>query len=152
SDQAQQLVGELRGTIIPRTFAGTGARVYLGGDLPQFVDWKSEMDLKTPVVFGFVLGLSFLLLLLVFRSVAIPLKAIVMNLLSVGAAYGLIVLVFQHGVGADFLGFAQTDQVEFWLPLFLFSILFGLSMDYHVFLLSRVKEEYQRTGDNKLAV
>lgn len=149
---AQQTVRELREDVIPQAFRGTGATVRVGGDLASFVDVKAETDAKVPVVFGFVLGLSFILLLLVFRSIAIPAKAILMNLLSVGAAYGLVVLVFQHGFLADQLGFIRTDQIEFWLPLFLFSILFGLSMDYHVFLLSRVKEEYGKTGDNKLAV
>jgi len=151
-EAAQALVRELRESIIPVAFDGSNATVYLGGNLPVFVDMKGEMDGKTPVVFAFVLGLSFILLLMVFRSIAIPTKAIVMNLLSVGAAYGLVVAVFQHGWGADLLGFQQVEQIEFWLPLFLFSILFGLSMDYHVFLLSRVKEEFVRTGDNKLAV
>ena len=106
----------------------------------------------TPIVFVFVLGLSFVLLTLVFRSIVIPAKAILMNLLSVGAAYGLLVLVFQEGVGADLLGFQQTDKIEAWLPLFLFSILFGLSMDYHVFLLSRIRERFDQTHDNNEAV
>jgi len=105
-----------------------------------------------------VLGLSFILLTIVFRSLVVPAKAIVMNLLSVGAAYGAIVLVFQKGgpaIGkaiADALGFQQVDAIEAWLPLFLFSILFGLSMDYHVFLLSRIREEYDKTHDNAEAV
>jgi RND superfamily putative drug exporter len=105
-----------------------------------------------PLVFGLVLGNSFLLLLIVFRSIVVPIKAVLMNVLSVGAAYGLLVLVFQHGIGADLLGFQQAPAIEFWLPLFLFSILFGLSMDYHVFLLSRIKEHYDETGDNKASV
>jgi RND superfamily putative drug exporter len=151
-EEAQQIVKDLRNDLVPQAFAGSGARVLVGGNLPIFVDGKTEMNGKLPVVFGFVLGLSFILMLLVFRSIAIPAKAIVMNLLSVGAAYGLVVLVFQHGFLADQLGLIQTPQIEFWLPLFLFSILFGLSMDYHVFLLSRVKEEYTRTGNNKEAV
>ncbi len=149
---SQDLAAEMRGTLIPSAFDGSGATARLGGELAVFVDVKAENDTKTPLVFVFVLGLSFLLLLMVFRSIAIPTKAILMNLLSVGAAYGLLVLVFQHGFLADRLGLIQTEQIEFWLPLFLFSILFGLSMDYHVFLLSRVKEEYTRTGDNKQAV
>jgi putative drug exporter of the RND superfamily len=146
------MMDDLRDNVVPAAFAGTSAQAYVGGELPSYIDAKAEMDSRLPVVFGFVLGLSFLLLLLVFRSIAIPTKAILMNLLSVGAAYGLVVLVFQHGFLASQLGFTQVDQIAFWLPLFLFSILFGLSMDYHVFLLSRVKEEYGRTGDNKLAV
>jgi putative drug exporter of the RND superfamily len=88
----------------------------------------------------------------VFRSIVVPIKAIILNLLSVGAAYGLIVLVFQKGVGADLLGFQQVDAIEAWLPLFLFSILFGLSMDYHVFLLSRIRERFDQTGDNTESV
>jgi RND superfamily putative drug exporter len=148
---SRQLVADLRSDTAS-AFKGSGAQAYVTGDLPGFFDVKAQTDSAVPVVFAFVLGLSFLLLLLVFRSVAIPAKAILMNLLSVGAAYGLIVAVFQKGFLASELGFRQTQQVEFWLPLFLFSILFGLSMDYHVFLLSRVKEEYDRTGDNKLAV
>ncbi len=90
--------------------------------------------------------------MLAFRSVVVPATAIVMNLLSVGAAYGLMTLVFQHGVGASIFGFQQVAAIEQWVPLFLFSVLFGLSMDYQVFLLSRIKEEYERTGDNKGAV
>ena len=90
--------------------------------------------------------------MVVFRSLVIPVKAIIMNLLSVGAAYGLLVVVFQKGLGADLFGFQQTDVIDLWIPLFLFSILFGLSMDYHVFLLSRIKERYDQTGDNTEAV
>ena len=93
-----------------------------------------------------MLGLSFILLTLAFRSIVVPLKAIVMNLLSVGAAYGLLVLVFQKGVGNELLGFQQVDAIEAWVPLFLFSVLFGLSMDYHVFLLSRIREHYDADG------
>jgi RND superfamily putative drug exporter len=110
------------------------------------------MNTFLPIVIGFVLSLSFLLLLMVFRSIVIPLKAIVMNLLSVGAAYGLIVLVFQEGVGNGLFGFEQSDQIEAWLPVFLFAVLFGLSMDYHVFLLSRIQETFLKTGDNNYAV
>jgi RND superfamily putative drug exporter len=98
-------------------------------------------------VIGAVLGLSFILLLLAFRSITISIASIIMNLLSVGAAYGLVVLVFQKGVGIELFGWEQVDQIEFWLPLFMFSILFGLSMDYHVFMLSRIKEHYDETGD-----
>jgi RND superfamily putative drug exporter len=149
---AVRIVDDLRAETIPQAFENSGATAYLGGITPSYVDAKAEMDAKLPIVFGFVLTLSFILLLLVFRSVAIPAKAIVMNLLSVGASYGIIVLVFQHGVGAELLGFSETPRIAFWIPLFLFSILFGLSMDYHVFLLSRVKEEYTRSGNNTYAV
>ena len=105
-----------------------------------------------PIVFAFVLGLSFILLMIAFRSIVVPIKAILMNLLSVGAAYGLLVLVFQKGIGNELFGFQQVDAIEAWLPLFLFAVLFGLSMDYHVFLLSRIRELYTRTGDNTEAV
>ena len=112
----------------------------------------------TPIIILLVLGLSFMLLTVVFRSIVVPAKAIVMNLLSVGAAYGLITLIFQKGGPAwaasiaDALGFIRVDAIESWLPLFLFSILFGLSMDYQVFLLTRIREEYDKTKDNAEAV
>ena len=96
----------------------------------------------------FVLGLSFVILLVVFRSIVVPLKAIVMNLLSVGAAYGLMVAVFQHGYGAGLLGFSQVERIDAWVPLFMFASLVGLSMDYHVFLLSRIREQFDATHDN----
>ena len=104
------------------------------------------------MVFAFVLGLSLILLTIAFRSVVVALTAIVLNLLSVGAAYGLLVLVFQHGVGTGLLGFQQVDAIDAWVPLFLFSVLFGLSMDYQVFLLSRIKERYDQIGDTSEAV
>jgi uncharacterized membrane protein YdfJ with MMPL/SSD domain len=99
-----------------------------------------------------VLGLTLILLTIVFRSIVIAGTAVVFNLLSVGAAYGLLVLVFQHGVGAGLLGFTQADTIEAWVPLFLFSVLFGLSMDYQVFLLSRIRERYLESGDSREAV
>ena len=105
------------------------------------------MDSWLPIVFVFVLGLSFVLLTIAFRSIVVPATAISMNLLAVGAAYGLLVLVFVKGVGNELFGFQQVDTIEAWVPLFLFSVLFGLSMDYQVFLLSRIKERYAQTGD-----
>jgi RND superfamily putative drug exporter len=115
-------------------------------------DFNQTTDTFTPIVFAFVLGLSFILLTVAFRSIVVPVTSIIMNLLSVGAAYGLVVLVFQKGVGARLLGFREVDAIESWLPLFLFSILFGLSMDYHVFLVSRIRERFDQTGDNDEAV
>ena len=100
------------------------------------------------IAFAFVLTMSFILLMMVFRSIVVALKSIILNLLSVGAAYGLLVLVFQKGVGSDLLGFRQAETIEAWLPLFLFAILFGLSMDYHIFLLSRIRERFDQTQDN----
>ena len=99
-------------------------------------------------MFAFVLGLSFIILLIVFRSIVVPIKAMIMNLLSVGAAYGLMVLVFQQAVSNELFGFAKVEQIESWVPLFMFAVLFGLSMDYRVFLLTRIRERYERSGDN----
>lgn len=152
TSEGRDAITRLRNEQIPAAFAGTGADVLVGGDAAFMTDYVHVINSRTPEIFAFVLGLSFLLLLLAFRSIVVPLKAIVMNLLSVGAAYGLIVLVFQHGVGASLFGFQQTDVIESWIPLFLFTVLFGLSMDYHVFLLSRIKERYDHTGDNSESV
>jgi putative drug exporter of the RND superfamily len=152
SEVATSSIDRIRDEYVPQAFEGTDAEVLVGGDTAFNKDFFDLTDTYTPIVFGFVLGLSFLLLMLVFRSIVVPLKAIVMNLLSVGAAYGLIVLVFQEGVGADLFGFQQVEAIEAWLPLFLFSVLFGLSMDYHVFLLSRIREHFVETLDNTESV
>ncbi|HEX6131809.1 MAG TPA: MMPL family transporter [Actinomycetota bacterium] len=150
-------IDRLREDVVPAAFEGTDATVLVGGMPAIFRDFVRQTDDYQPIVLAFVLGLSFLLLMTVFRSIVVPLKAVVMNLLSVGAAYGAIVLVFQHGVGIGFFNaigfqFQQVEAIEAWLPLMLFSILFGLSMDYHVFLLSRIREEYDKTGDNTESV
>jgi putative drug exporter of the RND superfamily len=137
---------------IASAFEGTDATVLVGGDTAFNKDFFDLAESYTPIVFALVLGLSFLLLTVVFRSIVVPIKAIILNLLSVGAAYGLIVLVFQKGFLADLLGFRQVDVIEAWLPLFLFSVLFGLSMDYHVFLLSRIREHFDKTLDNTRSV
>jgi len=142
----------LREEYIPAAFANTDAKVYVGGETAWVIDFGGLIDRYTPWVFSFVLGLSFVILLVVFRSIVVPLKAIVMNLLSVGAAYGLMVTVFQHGHGAGLLGFSQVERIDAWVPLFMFAILFGLSMDYHVFLLSRIKEQFDATHDNAASV
>ncbi|MGE0601886.1 MAG: MMPL family transporter [Dehalococcoidia bacterium] len=152
SPDAMSALRRLRSDYIPEAFDGTRADVVVGGGTAGTVDYIDTMNTYLPIVIGFVLTLSFVLLLMVFRSIVIPLKAIVMNLLSVGAAYGLIVLVFQMGVGNELFGFNQSDQIEAWLPVFLFAVLFGLSMDYHVFLLSRIQETFLKTGDNNYAV
>ena len=105
-----------------------------------------------PIALALVLALSFILLTMVFRSIVIPVTAIIMNLLSVGAAYGILVLVWQKGVGNELFGFPQVDVIQAWLPIMLFAILFGLSIDYQVFLISRIRERYLQTGDNNEAV
>ena len=142
----------LRENLIPAAFVGVPAEVYVGGLTAETADFYGIVDVYTPIVFVFVLGLSFIILMMVFRSIVIPIKAIIMNLLSVGATYGLLVLVFQKGIGANLFGFQRAEVIDAWLPLFLFTILFGLSMDYHVFLLSRIRERYDETGNNTEAV
>jgi RND superfamily putative drug exporter len=151
-DEAVAAVRDLRDRLVPQTFAGTDADPLVGGTTSENIDYFDNVTKPAPYVFAFVLGLTLVLLTIAFRSVAIALAALVLNLLSVGAAYGLLVLVFQHGVGADLLGFRQVDRIEAWVPLFLFSVLFGLSMDYQVFLLSRVRERYDQTRDTRDAV
>ena len=151
-EAAIDAVRDLRADVIPRTFDGAGAEVLVTGDTAEELDYHETVDAWLPRVFAFVLGLSFVLLTIAFRSIVVPLKAIVLNLLSVGAAYGLLVLVFQEGVGAELLGLTRSESVAAWVPLFLFAVLFGLSMDYQVFLLSRIRERYQRTGDSDDAV
>ncbi len=147
--EALNTIRDLRSKLIPEAFANVPEDSYealVGGGPAEVVDSVKITDEYLPVVFASVLSLSFILLLLAFRSITISIASILMNLLSVGAAYGLVVLVFQKGFLIDFFGFEQVDQIEFWLPLFMFSILFGLSMDYHVFMLSRIKERYDETG------
>jgi RND superfamily putative drug exporter len=158
TDIAVEGIKDLRGTMVPRAFDGVkGAEVLVGGNPGYYTDYLDVVGRYEWIVLAFVLGLSFVLLTVVFRSIVLPIKAILMNVLSVGAAYGALVLVFQKGVGIGFFNaigfqFQRTPAIEAWLPLFLFSVLFGLSMDYHVFLLSRIREEYDRTGDNTEAV
>jgi uncharacterized membrane protein YdfJ with MMPL/SSD domain len=152
SDRALSAVRHLRSKTIPDLFGGTGAEVLVGGRTAENVDYADSVTKPTPYVFIFVLGFTFVLLTLAFRSVVVAGTAIVLNLLSVGAAYGLIVLVFEKGIGNGIFGFQQVDAIEAWVPLFLFSVLFGLSMDYQVFLLSRIKERYDQTGDTTASV
>jgi putative drug exporter of the RND superfamily len=151
-ERAIGAVRDLRSDAIPRAFAGVDAEVLVTGDTAEELDYHDTVDAWTVPVFAFVLGLSFVLLTIAFRSIVVPLKAIVLNLLSVGAAYGLLVLVFQEGIGNELLGLTAAENVAAWVPLFLFSVLFGLSMDYQVFLLSRIRERYLRTGDSDEAV
>jgi uncharacterized membrane protein YdfJ with MMPL/SSD domain len=144
---------ELRDVIIPATVGGVeGVTVNVTGDAAGSEDFANKLNQRLPLIFAFVFILAFLLMLVTFRSIVIPIKAILLNLLSVGAAYGVLVLVFQNGHGESLLGFTSTGGVANWLPLFLFVVLFGLSMDYHVFILSRVKELYDRGMSNDRAV
>ena len=146
-------VRRLREEYIPQSFAGAPASVVVGGDTAVRIDQIDGTGDYLPIVIAVVLGLSFVLLTVAFRSIVIPAKAIVMNLLSVGAAYGLLVLVFQKGVGNELFGFQQVEVIQTWIPLFLFAVLFGLSMDYHVFLISRIRERYlqSRNTDDSVA-
>ena len=150
SGEANDAVEELRDRLIPESGLPDG--VLVGGATAINVAFFDLVSMWTPIVIGIVLALSFVLLLFVFRSIIVPLKAIILNLLSVGAAYGLLVIVFQKGFGADVFGFTQVQFVEAWVPLFLFTILFGLSMDYEVFLLSRIRERFDQTGKNEESI
>jgi RND superfamily putative drug exporter len=152
SPEAISAVRELRGETVPEAFGGTDTEVLVGGTSSENIDYFDSVIDPAPFVIGLVLLLTLLFLTVVFRSVVIAGTAVALNLLSVGAAYGLLVLVFQYGVGADLLGFQETDRIEAWVPLFLFSVLFGLSMDYQVFLLSRIRERFDETRDTADAV
>jgi RND superfamily putative drug exporter len=135
----------LRDEVIPSTIERVpGTAVHVTGIAAGSKDFNDTMKSHLPLVFAFVLGLAFVLLLVTFRSIVIPIKAIVLNLLSVGASYGILKLVFQDGHGEGLLGFTALGGITSWLPLFLFVILFGLSMDYHVFILSRIREAVDR--------
>jgi putative drug exporter of the RND superfamily len=151
-ERSYEVIKELRDDVVPAAFEGTDATVYVSGETAFNQDFFQLVADYQYYIVAFVLVLSFLLLLLAFRSIVVSAKAIVLNLLSVGAAYGLLVLVFQKGVGNEFFGLQHTPTIEAWLPLFLFCVLFGLSMDYHVFLLSRIREHYDETGNNAESV
>lgn len=152
SQKAETAVLDLRDTLVPDAFAGTGAEVYVGGTTAAQIDSVDITDGYMPIVIGMVLTLSFVLLLLAFRSVIVSATAIVMNLLSVGASYGALTFVFQWGWGAQLLGLAKVESIESWVPLLMFCVLFGLSMDYQVFLLSRIRERWSETHDSREAV
>jgi RND superfamily putative drug exporter len=139
-ERAIAAVRRLRSDVAPAVFAGLDAKVLVTGETAEVIDYRKLTEHWLPIVFGFVLGLSFVLLTVAFRTIVLPAVAIALNLLSVSAAYGLMVLVFIHGVGRDLFGFTEVDVIAAWLPLFLFAVLFGLSMDYTVFLLSRIRE------------
>lgn len=147
-----ELVSRLRSSVLPDAVAVTGGAVYVGGQTATFIDLSNRVADRLPLFIGCVVGLSFLLLMVVFRSILVPLKAAIMNLLSIGAAYGVIVAVFQWGWGAELFGVHQSLPIVSFIPMFMFAILFGLSMDYEVFILSRIREEYNHSGDNTESV
>jgi uncharacterized membrane protein YdfJ with MMPL/SSD domain len=149
---AVSAVRDLRANVIPSIFDGSGAKVYVGGVTAENVDYFDAVTNPTPYVLLFVLGLSFILLTVAFRSIVVALVSVLLNLLSVGAAYGLLTLIFLDGHGAGLFGFQHTNVIDAWVPLFLFSVLFGLSMDYQVFLMSRIKERYDQSGSTHDAV
>ena len=152
-DESNAALAALRGEIVPTTVGAVpNTEVAVGGFTADSKDFNDEMKSVAPYVFGFVLAFAFLLMLVAFRSVVIAAKAIVLNLLSVAAAYGVLVLVFQHGWGKQLLGFETTGGIVPFLPIFLFVILFGLSMDYHVFILSRIREAYDRGMSTEQAI
>jgi len=147
-EATNQLVDRLRDEVVP----ASGVDALVGGQTAASMDFASYLGNRLPILIGAVLVLSFLLLMAVFRSLLVPLKAVIMNLLSIGAAYGVIVAIFQWGWASELIGVDKAGPIEAWVPMLLFAIVFGLSMDYEVFLLSRIKEEYDRTGDNGTAV
>lgn len=152
SQTMSEAVKRIRSDYVPNAFKDASNNVRVTGLVAFIVDYIDLVNNYLPIVIIFVLTISFLLLAFVFRSIIVPIKAVLMNLLSVGSAYGLVVLVFQKGFGARVLGLQQVDVIDGWVPVFLFAVLFGLSMDYHVFLLSRIREFYDETGDNENSI
>jgi RND superfamily putative drug exporter len=146
------LIQHLRSQVIPPAVAGSHLVVYVGGNTAIFSDFSHVLGSKLPIFVGVIVGLSFLLLVVVFRSLVIPVTAAIMNLLSAGAAFGIITAVFEWGWLGSVVGISRSGPVEAFLPVMLFSILFGLSTDYEVFLVTRIHEEWLRTGDNGAAV
>ena len=151
-DATYETVQRLRADVFPDVLAGSEATAHVGGQTAGFGDVANRVTERLPWFISAVVLLSFLLLMIVFRSVLVPLKAAILNLLSIGAAYGVLVMVFQWGWGMGLIGLETTVPIVSFIPMFMFAVLFGLSMDYEVFLLSRVREEYVRTGDNDDAV
>ncbi len=151
NNASENALQTLRNSVVPKT-VGTVGTAYVTGPTARSVDFNHQLRSRTPYVFAFILGLAFLLLLWTFRSLVIPLTAIALNLLSVGAAYGVLVSVFQGGWGIVHVGGVQHGPIAAWLPLFLFVILFGLSMDYHVFILSRIREGHDHGLNTRQAI
>ena len=151
-DATLDTIERLRANVLPAALDGSQARAHIGGQTASFADVGDRVHDRLPLLIAAVVLLSFLLLTLVFRSVVVPLKAALLNLLSIGASYGVMVMVFQWGWGAGIIGLESTVPIVSFIPMFMFAILFGLSMDYEVFLLSRVRGEYAVTGDNDASV
>ncbi len=152
SSATETLVDHLRTQVLPAAVHGTGAQVYVGGVTAAYIDLGQRIQSRLPLFIGAVVTLSFLLLMMVFRSVLVPLKAAIMNLLSIGAAFGVIVAIFQWGWFKGVVGLSETTPIVAYVPMMMFAILFGLSMDYEVFLLSRIREDYMETRDNLYSV
>jgi putative drug exporter of the RND superfamily len=150
--ETSELVHRIRDDVVPQATEGSDVDVFVGGQTAIGVDLADTLGRRLPTMFIAILTFSFILLMLVFRSILVPLKAVIMNLLSIGAAYGVIVAIFQNGFLGDAIGIGKEGPIEAWVPMMLFAIVFGLSMDYEVFLLSRIKEEYDQTHDNATAV
>jgi putative drug exporter of the RND superfamily len=151
-ERTENLVDELRGRVLPVAVRGTTAEVFVGGQTAAFIDLAARIQDRLPLFIGAVIAVSFVLLMMVFRSILVPLKAAIMNLLSIAAAYGVIVAIFQWGWLKGLVGLDETVPIVSFVPLVMFAILFGLSMDYEVFLLSRIREEYYETKDNLRSV
>ena len=152
SSATNDLVTSLRDDVLPDAISGTGARAYVGGSTATFIDLADRIASRLLLFIGTVIALSFVLLMIVFRSILVPLKAAIMNLLSIGASYGVVVAIFQWGWQKNLVGLDETVPIVAFVPMMMFAILFGLSMDYEVFLLSRIREDFQRTGDNLSSV
>ena len=150
--ETRELLARIRNDVVPVTVTDPGLAVHVGGVTAVFEDLGATLTDRLPIFIGAVIAMSFLLLMVVFRSIVIPIKAAVMNLLSIGAAYGVTVAIFQWGWGKDLVGLDATGPIQSFMPMLMFAVLFGLSMDYEFFLLSRVREEYVRSGDNATAV
>jgi RND superfamily putative drug exporter len=151
-EATRDTIARLRSDVIPSALEGSAAQAFVGGQMVNFADVGIRVNERLPWFVGAVLGMSFLLLMLVFRSVLVPLKAVLLNLLSIGAAYGVMVMVFQWGWGAGLIGLTATAPIVSFIPMFMFAILFGLSMDYEVFLLSRIREEHVAGADNRTSI
>jgi RND superfamily putative drug exporter len=152
ADETVDLVDQLRETVIPKAVAGTEASAYVGGQTAGYIDLASKIAEKLPLMIAIVVGLSFFVLLIAFRSLLVPIKAAAMNLISVAAAYGVVTAVFQLGWGAELIGLEHSIPIVSFVPLLMFAILFGLSMDYEVFLLTQMREHYKAHGDERRAV